>query len=99
MPDDDAKQQLLRRFCLIDTVAVYAFRCQVYFSGTVFVPYIPSGAKIEELVPLPWKKTSPEAEPEESKHSWVSDDVRGLTPDANSCVIKVALAPNCGFQG
>ena len=100
MSDDDAKQQLVRRFCLIDAIAVYAFQAQVYFKGIIFVPSIPSGAKTEERIQLPWKTIPDEkVESDETIRSWSSDTVRNLTPDINSCIIRVAVAPNCVFQG
>src|SRR5436190_341914 len=100
MPDEGAKQQLLRRFCLIDAIAVYAFRAQIYFKGIVFVPSIPRGSKIEERVPLPWKTTDEKTiESDDTIRSWASEDVRSLVPDINSCVIRVAVAPNYFSQG
>jgi len=81
---------------MIDAIAVYGFRCQIYFKGIVFVPSIPKDAIVEERVPLPWKK-EPEIKDTELKEddSWSSADVRNLTPDTYSCIIKVSVAPSC----
>jgi hypothetical protein len=80
---------------MIDAVAVYGFRCQVYFKGIVFVPSIPNDAVIEERVKLPWKK-QPETRDEEKTEddSWSSIDIRNMVPDTYSCIIKVSVAPN-----
>ena len=78
----------------MDALAVYAFSCQVYCKGIVFVPSIPNDAVTEERVQLYWKKQTDDKE-EESREddSWSSGDVRNLVPDTYSCVIKVSVAP------
>ena len=54
--DPEAKEQLLRRFSMIDAIA---FRSQIYFKEIVFVSSIPNGTVVEERVPLPWEKRLP----------------------------------------
>jgi len=81
---------------MIEAVAVYSFRCQIYFKGIVFVPSIPKNIITEERVPLPWK-SQPEMKDMQGKEdeSWSSADVRNLTPDIYSCIIRVSVALSC----
>ena len=81
---------------MIEAVAVYSFRCQIYFKGIVFLLSIPINAVTEERVPLP-SKSQLEMKDVQGKEdeSWSSDDVRNLTPDIYSCIIRVSVAPSC----
>ena len=57
-----AKQQLFRRFSLIDVISRYAFRVQVYYTGVVYVPSIPETSETEHRMSLPWARPEADAQ-------------------------------------
>ena len=80
---------------MINGIAIYGFHCQIHFKGIVFVPSILKNAITEERVSLPWKSNLKPKRTKKEDESWSSVDVRNLTPDIYSCIIKVSVAPNC----
>ena len=85
---DDAKNQLLRRFCLIDAIARLAFKLQVIYTGKVFVPKVPEQTEAETEIRLWWKEKN-EDETQSSNTSKLSD----ILEDQLFCTITVSAAP------
>jgi hypothetical protein len=93
-----AREQLLRRFSLIDVIARSAYRVQVYYTRIVYVPRIPDEAVTEFRIALPW------AIPGEDNQGHIQSDpdreilTGELTepiPDKATAIIRVSTAPGC----
>jgi hypothetical protein len=84
----DAKEQLIRRFSLIDGVARLAFKAQIFFSGTIFIPAVPADVETEFRVRLPWKEHK-----NGDGNGAASGRVPNLFPEQGMCVIRLSAAP------
>lgn len=93
--DEAAKNQLMRRFCLVDAIARLAFKQQVIYTGKVFVPRVPEGTQEEEL-PLAWKRID-DPEDLDTQETQVSDSSKlsDIISDQRYCTITVSVAPSC----
>jgi hypothetical protein len=95
--------QLLRRFSLFDGIARIAFRAQIFYTGTVFLPHVPDGVQKEFRKKLPWKSAdAAQAQDgdldDKDALSDVSDDLEIVVVEQGSCMINVTDAPGVRLQ-
>jgi hypothetical protein len=93
-----ARQQLLRRFSLIDVISRSAFRVQVYYTGIVYVPSIPETSDTEHRMSLPWARPEAADAQIETTQPFPWLGCLDFIPDKATAIIRVSIAPGF-FQG